>query len=146
LDGLINARSLWDTSSPLHVVEAAKPRTALVHQCSRVGLSLKKSKGKPDAPKFVARPYRFLTEPAAITKGRPHLILALHRAGQTPEAIRDLTGVPKKTIDRYIADFTAGKTVENFDGYIGKDLSTADLCKMLGTWAAKHGTPKTDGK
>ena len=109
-------------------------------QCSRVGLSLKKAKGKADAPKFVARPYRFLTEPAAISKGRPHLILALHRAGHTNEAISTITGVPKKTIDRYIADFTAGKAVENFEGYIGKDLSTADLCKLLGTWHAKHGT------
>ena len=113
-----------------------------MYSCSRVGLSLKKSKGKPDAPKFVARPYRFLTEPVQISKGRPHLILALHRAGHTPEAIHDLTGVAKKTIDRYIADFTAGKAVENFDTYICKDLSTADLCKLLGTWHAKYGEAK----
>jgi hypothetical protein len=146
LDGVINARSLWDTTSPLHVVEAEKPRTATVYQCSRVGLSLKKAKGKADAPRFVARPYRFLTEPVAISKGRPHLILALHRAGHTNEAISTVTGVPKKTIDRYIADFTAGHTVENFEGYIGKDLSTADLCKLLGTWHAKHGTPPAKPK
>src|SRR5829696_6100195 len=99
LDGVISARSIWDTTSPLHVVEVEKPRTATVYQCSRVGLSLKKAKGKADAPRFVARPYRFLTEPAAISKGRPHLILALHRTGHSPDAIHKATGVAKKTIE-----------------------------------------------
>jgi hypothetical protein len=146
LDGIINQRSLWDTTSPIHVVEAEKPRTATVYASSRVGLSLKKAKGKPDAPKFVARPYRFLTEPSRISKGKPHLVLALHRAGRTPEEIRAIIDMPLKTINRYIADFNAGKQVENFDGYIGKDLGTSDLCKMLGTWHAKYGTPVSGAK
>jgi hypothetical protein len=144
LDGLINARTLWDTTSPLHVVEAEKPRTAPVYQSSRVGLSLKKAKGKADAPKFVARPYRFLTEPQTISKGRPHLILALYRAGRTPKEINEITGVAVKTIDRYIADFALGLPVEDFEGYIGKDLGTSDLCKLLGTWHAKYGAPKDE--
>ena len=143
LDGVINGRSIWDTSSPLHIAEATPPRAAPVFACSRVGLSLKKARGKPDAPRFVGLPYRFLTEPKAISKGRPHLVLALHRAGHTPEAIRDLTGVPRKTIARYIADFEEGKAAETFDGYIGKDLGTADLCKLLGTWHAKYGGPSS---
>jgi hypothetical protein len=140
LDGIINARSIWDTTSPLHIGEAEKPRAAQVFASSRVGLSLKKAKGKPDAPKFVARPYRYLTEPKQISKGKPHLVLALSRAGHTPESIRDVIDMPLKTINRYIADFDAGKQVESFDGYIGKDLGTADLCKMLGTWHAKYGS------
>jgi hypothetical protein len=146
LDGLINLRSIWDPTSPLHVVESPKPRSATVYQSSRVGLSLKKAKGKADAPKFVARPYRFLTEPEVISKGRPHLILALHRAGRTAKEIHDITGVAIKTIDRYIADFTLGAPVEDFDVYIGKDLGTADLCKLLGTWHAKYGTTKDEKK
>jgi hypothetical protein len=139
LDGVINGRSLWDQTSPIHVVEAEKPRTAPVFASSRVGLSLKKAKGKPDAPKFVARPYRFLTEPSNISKGKPHLVLALHRSGHSTEAIRDIVEMPKKTIERYVADFTAGKAVETFDGYIGQELGTSDLCKLLGTWHAKYG-------
>ncbi len=142
LDSLINSRSLWDTTAPIHVVDAQTPRTAPVFASSRVGLSLKKAKGKPDAPKFVARPYRFLTEPSNISKGKPHLVLALYRTGHTAETIRDLIDMPLKTITRYIADFDAGKQVEGFDGYIGKDLGTADLCKLLGTWHAKYGGAK----
>jgi hypothetical protein len=139
LDGLINARPIWDAASPLAIAEAEKPRAAPVYATSRVGLSLKKARGKPDAPRFVGRPYRFLTEPSNISKGKAHLVLALHRAGHAPEAIRELIGMPRKTIDRYIADFTLGTQAENFDAYIGKDLGTADLCKLLGTWHAKYG-------
>ena len=142
LDGVIDARPVWDTSSPLHVVEAEKPRSAKVYSCSRVGLSLKKAQGKADAARFVARPYRFLTEPALISKGKAHLVLALHRTGHTAEEIRAIIGMPRKTIDRYVADFALGRQAEGFDTYIGKDLSTADVCKLLGTWHAKHGTPK----
>jgi len=146
LDGLINARSIWDVSSPLHITEAEKPRSATVYQSSRVGLSLKKSKGKPDAPRFIGRPYRFLTEPAGISKGKAHLVLTLHRAGHTAEAIRELIGMPKKTIDRYIADFALGMPAKDFEAYIGKDLGTADLCKLLGTWHAKYGKPSKGTK
>lgn len=139
LDGMIAGRKIWDATSPLHLRLSAKPRETPVHRCARVGLTLKKAKGKPTAPRFVAHPYRFLTEPRAITKGKPYLVTALHAQGQKPDAIAALTGCPKKTVERYIADFEAGKTAANFDGYIGKELSTGDLCKLLGTWAAKHG-------
>jgi hypothetical protein len=143
LDGIINARSIWDSTSPLHIVESQKPRPATIYQCSRVGLSLKKAKGKPDAPKFVGRPYRFLTEPKDISKGRPYLILALHRTGHNTESIHQITGVAKKTIERYVADFTLGQKQESFESYIGKDLGTAELCKLLGTWTAKYGETKS---
>ena len=59
--------------------------------------------GPDSTPRFVGRPYRFLTEPRGISKGKPHLVLALHRGGHVSAAIHQLTGVPKKTIDRYIA-------------------------------------------
>jgi hypothetical protein len=139
LDGLINARKIWDATAPLSIRASAKPREAAVYRSSRVGLSLKKAHGKPDAPRFVARPYRFLTEPRDIAKGKVHLVLALHRGGETAEAIAQLTGTPRKTVEWYIKDFEAGKSAADFAGYIGKDLSTAELCRLLGTWTAKHG-------
>ncbi|MBA4186391.1 MAG: hypothetical protein C0467_00080 [Planctomycetaceae bacterium] len=136
LDALIAARKVWDTTSPLFVRESAEPRAATVYRSSRVGLSLKKAKGKPDAPRFVGRPYRFLTEPRAITKGKPHLVLALHRQGDPLDAITQLTGCPRKTVERYVKDFEDGKGIATFDGYIGKDLTTGELCRLLGTCAA----------
>jgi hypothetical protein len=139
LDALINARSIWDTSSPLAIVEAEQPRSAPVYATSRIGLSLKRARGRPEMPRFVGRPYRFLTEPSAISKGKVHLVLALHRAGHSPEAIREVIGIPRKTIDRYVADFELGTKADGFDRYVGKDLSTAELCQLLGTWHAKFG-------
>ena len=138
LDGLINERKLWDTTAPLHIVEAEKPRTATVYANSRVGLSLKKAKGKADAPKFVARPYRYLTEPKEIAKaqaapdsGRCTALDARRRRfARSPAMLQ-------ATIDRYIADFTLGTTVASFDAYIGAELGTAELCKLLGTWSAR---------
>lgn len=135
LDGMIAGRHVWDRSSPLTIREAAAPRTANVYLSARVGLSLMKAKGNPDAPLFVALPYRFLSEPQAITKGKPHLVLNLHRRGETPDSIHAITGVQRKTIERYIKHFDAGRTVTGFDAYIGKQLDTAGLCRMLGTWA-----------
>jgi hypothetical protein len=140
LDSIIAARSIWDTSSPLAVVEAEQPRDAVVYATSRVGLSLKKARGRPEMPRFLGRSYRFLTEPASISKGKVHLVAALSRAGHSPEAIREIIGMPRKTIDRYLADFALGTHAEDFDAYVGKDLSTGELCKLLGTWYAKFGT------
>jgi hypothetical protein len=142
LDAMIAGRKVWDATAPVFVRPSAEPRQAAVYRSSRVGLSLKKAHGKPDAPRFVARPYRFLTEPRGISKGKVHLVLALHRKGETAEGIAKLTGCPKKTVERYVKDFEAGKSVGEFTGYVGKELSTAELCKLLGTWAAKYGAAK----
>jgi hypothetical protein len=139
LDAMIAARPAWDLSSPVAVRESETPRTAPVLRTARVGLTLRRSKGKPDAPRYVMRPYRYLTEPRQITKGKPQMVLALHQEGQDTAAIHAATGVPKKTIERYVTDFKTGEHEPGFAGYIGKDLGPADLCKLLGTWAAHFG-------
>jgi hypothetical protein len=139
LDEAIGTRKVWEVSSPLAIRESETPRTATVYRTGRVGLSLKWAKGKPDRPRYVMRRYRFLTEPRAIGKGKPQLVLALHEQGQTTDAIHQLAGVPKRTIDKYVADSAVGKREPGFDVYFGKDLSTAELCKLLGTWAVKFG-------
>ncbi len=143
LDAVIAGRPAWDPSNPLAVREVDPPRSATVYATGRIGLTLKWARGKPDRPRYVMRPYRFLTEPRAIKKGKPQLVLALHRQGKTAGEIHELTGVPRKTIDRYIADYALGQAAPDFSGYFGKDLSTPDLCKLIGTWAAKYGTPPT---
>ena len=139
LDARIAGRPVWDTTSPVAVRAAETPRMASVYATGRVGLTLKRMHAKPDGPRFVMRPYRYLTEPRRIEKGRPQLVLALHQQERDTSAIHALTGVPKKTIARYVADFTTGQALPDFAGYIGKDLGTADLCKLIGTWAAKQG-------
>jgi hypothetical protein len=49
--------------------------------------------------------------------------------------------VPRKAIDRYLADFAAGQLVPDFKPYQGKNLSTPELCRLIGTWSKKYGIP-----
>lgn len=141
LDARIAGRSAWDESSPLAIRESAEPRDQTVYQTARVGLSLKRSrKGRTDTPRYVMRPYRFLTEPRRIGKGKPQLVCALHPGGLDAAGIHGLTGTPRKTVERYVSDFEAGKREASFDPYFGADLGPAGVCKLLGTWAAKCGT------
>lgn len=145
LDGVIAGRPWWDAASPLALRPADPERTAEVVATARVGLTLRRARGVESAPRFVGRPYRFLTEPRRITKGRPQTVLALHRAGRDAAAIRETTGVAVRVIDKYVADFAVGGGAADFGAYIGKELSTAGLCQMLGTWAAHFGTASSGG-
>lgn len=140
LDRAIAGRPWWDHSSPLSVREA-EPRAAEVITTARVGLSLRRSRGRPDTVRFVMRPYRYLTEPRRITKGKPQTVLALHRAGKDATAIQAATGVARRVVDKYIADFAVGECEPDFNPYVGKDLGTAELCRLVGTWAAHFGRP-----
>jgi hypothetical protein len=137
LDRTIAGRTALDESSPLAIRAAATPRTAPVLSTPRVGLSLKKHRADSDAPRFVTRRYRYVTEPRRLTKGKPHMVLALYQDGKDTDAIHTTTGVPKKSIERYVADFAAGKAAADFVEYVGIDLGTAELCRLAGTCSAK---------
>jgi hypothetical protein len=137
LDASIGGRSVWDASSPLAIRETL-PRSVPVYASARVGLSLKRVPIAPEAPAFIGRPYRWLTAPRSIAKGKPHLVLALHQAREGAATIRDLTGCPRNAIDRYIAHYEEGKAATGFERYVGKDLSTAELCRLLGAWEAVY--------
>lgn len=138
LDGVIAGRPWWDAASPLHLRQVAK-RSAEVIATARVGLTLRRARGVEAAPRFVGRPYRYLTEPRRIGKGRPQTVLALHRAGRDAAAIRERTGVAVRVVDKYVADFAVGECEPGFGPYLGMELSTAGLCQLLGTWAAQFG-------
>src|SRR5262249_54865808 len=74
LDRRVAGRLAWQPGNPLRVVAVeADPEMQIFHS-ARVGLSLKKAAEQPDMPRFVLRPYRFLTEPRRISKGKLHLV------------------------------------------------------------------------
>jgi hypothetical protein len=136
LDQQIAGRTVWDAAAPLAICVPAVPRSAPVYRSSRVGLSLKRA--IPEAPRFVGKPYRFLTTPRVIAQGRLHLVLSLHQTGLPPAAIHELTGVPRHAIDRFLAHFEAGRAARSFDRYCGRRLTSAEVCALLGTWAATY--------
>lgn len=91
-------RTASDPQAPLFVGESATHEPGVtLFRTARVGLSLKRHRDALAIDRL-ARRYRFLTEPRRITKGRAELIAALLADGYSPEAIRDLTGSPRKAI------------------------------------------------
>ena len=140
LDQAIAGRPAWDATSPLALVEAQPARTDAVWQSARVGLSLKKVTADQDGPSFICRPYRYLSEPRGVSKGKMHLALALIARGESLERVQQLTGSPRASLQRYVADFEAGKQEADFGRYFGAELTPAELCRLHGTWQARIGT------
>jgi len=138
-DGTIESA---DRRSPLHVeLDAGASRTRPVYATPRIGLTLKK--GSTEARRrYLARPYRFLSEPARIRKGKPHLVIALHQQGRSPAEIATLTGTRRAVLEGYLAAYEAGRgggsagPSSNGDG----DLSTEQLCRLLGACVAAAST------
>ncbi|MGF1582605.1 MAG: hypothetical protein ACFCD0_25050 [Gemmataceae bacterium] len=139
LDEAMNGRSVWDSDSPIHLVESDVKRDHPIIRSARVGLTLKKAKPDSDLPNYIVRRYRYLTEPRTIKKGKPHMVLGLHTDGISPDEIHQVTGCPKHSIKRYIDDFDAGKEEADFAPYFGKELNTELLCRLHGTWHTCYG-------
>jgi hypothetical protein len=99
---------------------------------ARVGLSLKKG-ADPARRRFLAKPYRFLTEPARTKKGRPYVVIALHQEGRAPREIAALTGSPVAQVERCLAAYRRGRGRDP-EAY-RRDLSTEELCELLGALA-----------
>ncbi|HJZ92600.1 MAG TPA: hypothetical protein VKE40_17115 [Gemmataceae bacterium] len=131
LDQEINSRLAWDVTNPLHVKSAPDLHKATL-SCARVGLSLRKARPGSTAPAFLTRPYRFLTDPAMIAKGKVQMVLELHRRGVPVDEIRQLTGCPTRTVAGYVAEYEAGRREGSSEEYFGKELGPKDLCRLHG--------------
>jgi hypothetical protein len=138
LDAAINQRVAWDAENPLrlHAIETESPFQIL--RSARVGLSLKKVRSA-EATRFIMRPYRYLSEPRRVSKGKPQMVLALHAQGISSDRIREVTGATKQSIQRYIDDFESGRREKDFTPYFGIDLGPKELCRLHGTWYAQFG-------
>ena len=137
LDRAINQRCAWESGNPLRLEETAIEDHE-IHPSARVGLSLKRFKRAPNPPRFIIKPYRYLTEPNRTKKGRAYLILALHAQGKSTDEIRELTGSTRSTIQRYVDDFEMGRRQDSFDPYYGVELKANLLCQLHGTWHNKY--------
>lgn len=139
LDEAIDGRPAWDVDNPVHLVWLPELTEREVVTSARVGLSLKRLR-KADAPtQFILRPYRYLSEPRRIAKGKQHVALALHGRGVSAAEIREQTGCTKGALERYVADYEEGKKESNFDGYFGIDLGPKELARLHGLWSRVHG-------
>lgn len=138
LDSMIAGRLAWDASNPIFLEDLETPRTQPLFRSGRVGLTLKNARNKPEATRYILRPYRYLTEPRRAAKGKLLLVLALHAGGHSVAEIVQATGCPRKSVQRYIEDFETGRGASDFAAYLGTDLKPADLCRLHGTWHSAY--------
>ncbi len=131
LDRKIADRLAWNRSSPMHF-EKIDPLQTGILSCARVGLSLRRARPGTTMPAYLTRHYRFLTEPTAIAKGKPQMVMGLHRIGRGPEEIRRLTNVPVRSIATYLAEYEYGLRAGRFEDYFGKEIGPRDLCRLHG--------------
>jgi hypothetical protein len=138
LDRAIASRPAWDAGGPLRL-EPIGDEGRTVHTSARVGLTLKKLKPTAGNAAFLLKRYRYLTEPRGTAKGKVLLVLALHHEGRSAEQIRELTGCPLGTIQRYIEDYEAGTKESDLLVYGGVDLGPRELCRLHGMGSRSAG-------
>jgi hypothetical protein len=129
-----------DDDGALLSLAAAPPRGDAILATARVGLSLRAmTAARAEAMgRYVLRPYRF-TDAPAIRKGRVHTIVALHQAGHGPEAIAAATGSPRRAVERWLAAYREGLARgRGVEGFGGRALGAADLCRLHGALAARR--------
>lgn len=134
LDDAIAGRYVWDMSSPVRLVWHDQPANGTLYRSARVGLSLKQHTAAFDGLRFLLRPYRFLSEPRRIRKGRTQLLLALLAQGLPLSFIRERTGCNLAVLRRYLADYHQGANEVGFDAYVGSELGPRQLARLLGQW------------
>jgi hypothetical protein len=141
LDGVIAERLGWVDELPLKLVALPELEPRRLLKSLRVGLTLKRRKYMEHDPDFdmLFRTYRHLSEPRKTAKGKPHMVLPLVASGVPPADITTATGCPTATVKRYAADFATGRTLPSPEPFYGKEMSTADLCKLYGLWCVRHG-------
>jgi hypothetical protein len=142
LDEAIAVRPGWDAGNPLRLEWLPELADRPLLRTARVGLSLKRLRKSDVPPRYILRRYRYLSEPRRISKGKLHMVLALHADGVPPAEIRARTGCTKGAMERYIADFEEGTKEADFAGYFGVELGPKELARLHGLWWAKFGEKK----
>jgi hypothetical protein len=139
LDEAIEMRPAWEKASPVYLEWLEQPREHTILKSSRVGLSLKRLRHSEGPPRYILRPYRYLSESKRISKGKLHMVMALHTRGLSVAEIREQTGCNKGAIERYIADYEIGAKESEFTPYFGIDLGPKELARLHGLWQSKYG-------
>lgn len=127
----IGQRRVWNRTSPLRLVTGSSGDRALV-VCSRVGLSLRRAAPDGHWADFLVRPYRYLTEPRRIKKGKAQMAIAMHRQGHSSETISRTIGCSQSAIARYVSNYAAGYASGRYEEFFGRVLTPCELCRVHG--------------
>lgn len=108
---------------------------------ARVGLTLKRVLRAPTMLDYIVRPYRFLTHPPSIPKGREHVVLAMHQRGLAFDEIVRQSGSPRAAVLRWIGFYEEGRALPSTAPFEGRALAIADRCRLHGALRARMGAP-----
>jgi len=81
-----------------------------LYSSARVGLTLNKTDG--ERTYYIMKPYRFMSFPKNVEKGKILLFLALYKNGKNSDEILTITGCRKATAEKYFETFDASKTAD----------------------------------
>jgi 3-methyladenine DNA glycosylase Mpg len=124
--------------SPLYLTVRDAPLGKAIYRSPRVGLTLKRA-DTPDRRSFVARDYRFLSEPARIGKGRPHLIIGLHRQGFSEAHIVSITAASLSVVRRYVDAYERGRGEDA--ARFREAASAVEICALIGACDGRAARP-----
>ncbi|KAG0348575.1 hypothetical protein BG005_011426 [Podila minutissima] len=126
VDNASFSKSIFSETSLLRIVPTKQKIIRPLIKCPRVGLTLKKAdKERVD---YLMREYRYLNIPEQHSKGKPYIILALHRQGNTLQQICGITKTKQIHASRYIDLYEKNKNTPDF--FIGKTLNTNLMCEI----------------
>lgn len=118
--------TIFSDKSVLRVVPAKQKVVRNLIRTPRVGLTLKKI--DQERPKYLMRDYRYLNIPEQMSKGKPYIILALHRAGKSSQEISDITKTKAPVVKRYVELYEGNKHAPEY--FLGKTLNTEAMCEI----------------
>lgn len=135
LDSSIDGRNVDDKQAPIWLgpIEFASDP---IYETARVGLTLKRAQQFPEMPDYLLRPYRYVIDPRAVKKGRVHVIIAMHQRGLDTTEIRELTGSPRATVDRYLKAYELGRSTATASSSGANLADPLQLCRLHGAYAA----------
>jgi len=110
-----------------------------VYASPRVGLTLKKELEFLD--RFLLSSYRHHSLVSSMSKGKHHMILALHQQGKSSKEISTIMGGSQGTIEKYVEHFKkGGKGGKKLTSYFTKKtLSTEEFSGLYGAWNSAYG-------
>ncbi len=122
-------RAVDDVTGSPSALAMVAPRPVAIFCSARVGLSLKRG-ATAERVRYLAAPYRFLTDPARRTKGRLHIACALFREGRSAEEISAITGAKLAQVQRIVAQYERGRALD--PEAFRRDLSADETAQLLG--------------
>lgn len=124
--------AVWEGSNPVQLLWQPQRESRTLLRTARVGLTLKKREQVQQRRRYLLRPYRYLTEPRRLRKGKLHLVMALHLCGTSPEDIRTLSGCNRSALKRYLVEYEHGLGETCLDPYVGMELRPRELARLYG--------------